>query len=78
MTKIKVFYVGEFSVKFDMADESDLLPEEGEYHLVKVGSESSFILEFIKELQHSNINLEQKLKLLLAKMERKENESEKI
>lgn len=74
--KIKVFYVGEYSVKFDMA-EDDLLPEEGEYHLIKVGTEAFFILDFINTLQHTNINLEQKIKLLLAKLERLENESEK-
>ncbi len=73
--KIRVFYVGEYSVKFDMA-EDDLLPEEGEYHLVKVGTEAAFISDFINSLTHTNINLEQKIKLLLEKIKRISNEPE--
>lgn len=76
MAKIKVFYVGEYSVKFDM-DENDLLPEEGEYHLVKVGSENDFINKYLADIQFQNKNKEQAMKLLLAKLERVDNELKK-
>lgn len=74
--KIKVFYVGEFSVKFDM-NEDDLLPEEGEYHLVKIGTESEFINKYLADIQFENKNKEQAMKLLLGKLERVDNEFKK-